>query len=311
MAEHIYTQCTVGGPVFVHVEDGVIKKVRPLVFNENDSPSWSIKAKNGQIFTPPRKALINHYVLTEKPRIYSENRIKYPYKRADFDPKGNRKPENRGKSGYQEISWDEALDILTDEIKRIQFNYGPGAIASTPSSHHNWGNIGYRHSTYFRFMNILGYTYVDHNPDSWEGWHWGAMHNWGFAWRLGIPEQPGRPPQLPELAAARLAPAARQEWGQALCGQRAEGSSANLDHERAHLWAEPEAGGSACGAHHDPYGERRLRLVHRPGELAGGRGEEATRGNLRLRWRASLGTQWARTGTQARFGPREEKAPSG
>ena len=38
-------------------------------------------------------------------------------------------------------------------------------------------------------MGILGATYVDHNPDSWEGWHWGAMHAWGYAWRLGIPEQ--------------------------------------------------------------------------------------------------------------------------
>jgi len=38
-------------------------------------------------------------------------------------------------------------------------------------------------------MNLVGYCYADHNPDSWEGWHWGAMHNWGFSWRLGIPEQ--------------------------------------------------------------------------------------------------------------------------
>ena len=38
-------------------------------------------------------------------------------------------------------------------------------------------------------MGILGATYVDHNPDSWEGWHWGAMHVWGYAWRLGIAEQ--------------------------------------------------------------------------------------------------------------------------
>ncbi|GAH88687.1 unnamed protein product, partial [marine sediment metagenome] len=35
----------------------------------------------------------------------------------------------------------------------------------------------------------VGYTYADHNPDSWEGWHWGGMHNWGFSSRLGIPDQ--------------------------------------------------------------------------------------------------------------------------
>ena len=36
---------------------------------------------------------------------------------------------------------------------------------------------------------MIGYTYADHNPDSWEGWHWGGMHQWGFSHRLGIPEQ--------------------------------------------------------------------------------------------------------------------------
>ena len=52
-----------------------------------------------------------------------------------------------------------------------------------------WGNVGYRHSAYYRFMNLVGFTYAEHNPDSWEGWHWGAMHMWGFSHRLGVPEQ--------------------------------------------------------------------------------------------------------------------------
>ena len=38
-------------------------------------------------------------------------------------------------------------------------------------------------------MNLVGFTYGEHNPDSWEGWHWGGMHMWGFSHRLGIPEQ--------------------------------------------------------------------------------------------------------------------------
>jgi molybdopterin guanine dinucleotide-containing S/N-oxide reductase-like protein len=186
--EKVFTNNTTGGPVFVYVKDGKITRIEPLTLSADDAASWVIKAR-GKSFSPSRVARVSPYTLAERSRIYGSSRILHPLKRVDFNPKGNRKPENRGKSGYKEISWDEALDILTDEIKRIQFQYGPGAIASTPSSHHNWGNIGYRHSTYFRFMSILGYTYVDHNPDSWEGWHWGAMHNWGFAWRLGIPEQ--------------------------------------------------------------------------------------------------------------------------
>ena len=30
-----------------------------------------------------------------------------------------------------------------------------------------------------------------HNPDSWEGWYWGAMHHWGQTMRLGSPETYG------------------------------------------------------------------------------------------------------------------------
>ena len=53
---------------------------------------------------------------------------------------------NRGESDYERISWDEAADIVTDEIKRIKREYGPAAIMSTPGSHHLWGHVGYRHS---------------------------------------------------------------------------------------------------------------------------------------------------------------------
>ena len=38
-------------------------------------------------------------------------------------------------------------------------------------------------------MNIIGRHLADHNPDSWEGWHWGGIHMWGFSWRLGNAEQ--------------------------------------------------------------------------------------------------------------------------
>jgi len=185
--EQVFTNCTTGGPVYVYVKDGKITRIEPLELGEDDA-TWVIEAR-GKKFSPENRARVSSYALAERSRIYGSSRILHPLKRVDFDPKGDRKPGNRGKSGYKEISWDEALDILCDEIKRIRFNYGPGAMLSTPSSHHNWGNVGYRHSTYFRFMNILGYTYADHNPDSWEGWHWGAMHNWGFSWRLGIPGQ--------------------------------------------------------------------------------------------------------------------------
>ena len=62
-------------------------------------------------------------------------------------------------------------------------------MLTSPGSHHLWGIHGYRTSAYYRFMDLVGFTYGEHNPDSWEGWHWGGMHMWGFSQRLGIPEQ--------------------------------------------------------------------------------------------------------------------------
>ena len=52
----------------------------------------------------------------------------YPLKRVDWDPNGERNPQNRGKSKYVRISWDEATDIIAAEIRRIEKEYGLGAI---------------------------------------------------------------------------------------------------------------------------------------------------------------------------------------
>ncbi|MEM2454889.1 MAG: molybdopterin-dependent oxidoreductase [Candidatus Bathyarchaeia archaeon] len=182
--EEVFTQCVVGGPVFVYVKNGRITRIRPLIFDETDPQPWEIEAR-GKIFSPPRMANIAPYVLTEKMRVYSDNRLRYPMKRVDFDPEGDRRPENRGKSGYERISWEEALDIVASEIQRIRKKYGPAAVAACTSSHHNWGLLTYKTGPFARFWNMLGYTAVFDNPDSWEGWHWGAIHTWGYYWSLG------------------------------------------------------------------------------------------------------------------------------
>jgi len=188
MSEQIFTNCTVGGPISVYVKDGKIVRVRPLVIDKDDLKPWTIEA-DGRKFYPPRKVTIAPYTITERQRVYSDDRIKYPLKRVDFDPNGDRHPETRGKSGYQRISWDEALDIVAGEMNRIRDTYGPSAILAMTSSHHNWGNVGYKLSTFMRFFNVLGFTSVFDNPDSWEGFHWGAVHTYGFYWNLGAPEQ--------------------------------------------------------------------------------------------------------------------------
>ena len=130
--ELAYTSCTVGGPVRVYVRDGKIARIEPLELNDSDSPSWVIEAR-GKKFSPPRTAMVSPYTLAERSRTYADSRILNPLKRVDFNPEGDRNTGNRGSSKYVKISWDEALDILVGEIKRINQTYGPGAILTTTS----------------------------------------------------------------------------------------------------------------------------------------------------------------------------------
>lgn len=186
--EQVFTNLTNGGPISVYVRDGKIVRIRPLQVSEEDYKPWTIEA-GGKSYSPPKALRLSPPAHAERNRLESENRILYPLKRVDFDPNGERNPQNRGKSGYVRISWDEALDIVSGEIKRLTDKYGGSAITGMTSSHHNWGVVGYKMGPFSRFMNMLNYTPVLDNPDSWEGWHWGATHMYGFQWRLGMPEQ--------------------------------------------------------------------------------------------------------------------------
>ena len=172
------------GPMFVYVKDGKIIRMTPIEFDSTDAPSFIIEAR-GKKFTPPRKSTMSPFGFAMKSTVYSPDRILYPMKRIDFDPNGKRNCENRGVSGYERISWDEALDIVANEIKRVKRDYGPGSILTSSPSHHTWGNLGYYLSAHRRFMNAIGTTQVVANPDSWEGWFWGATHHWGNSMRQG------------------------------------------------------------------------------------------------------------------------------
>ncbi len=185
-----YVSNTNGGPVFVHVKNGRILRITPIEFDTSDAPSWSIEAR-GRRFVPPRQTTVAPHTMCAKSTIYSTGRLLYPMKRVDFDPNGERNCGNRGISGYERISWDEALNIVASEIKRVKRDFGPGAIMGTHGSHHTWGNIGYYISAAYRFFNAIGTTKVVHNPDSWEGWYWGAMHHYGYSMRLGQVETYG------------------------------------------------------------------------------------------------------------------------
>jgi len=179
-----YCTMTNGGPLFVYVKEEKIVRTTPIVFDNNDAKSYSIQA-HGKTFKPPRQTSLSPHGMNWKSMVYAPNRLLTPMKRVDFDPNGERNISNRGISGYEPIGWDEAFNLVASEIKRMKRDYGQGAIAHSNGSHHTWGNIGYYLSAKMRFMNAIGTTEVHHNPDSWEGWYWGAVHHWGGSLRVG------------------------------------------------------------------------------------------------------------------------------
>ena len=126
MSDQVFTNCTVGGPISVYVRDGKIVRIRPLVVDEKDLKPWTVTDDQGRKYSPPQKTTLQPFTLTERTRVYADDRIKYPMKRVDFNPGGERHTETRGKSGYVRISWDEALDIVAGEIKQDQRNLWAG-----------------------------------------------------------------------------------------------------------------------------------------------------------------------------------------
>ena len=170
-------------PCAVDVKDGKVVRIRPMHWGEKyDFQSfnpWKIE-RNGKTFEPLHKSVPAPWSLAYKKRTYSPNRVKYPLKRVDWDPKGERNTQNRGKSKFVRISWDEATDIIADEIRRIHKEYGPLGILVQGDGHGECKMLHAPHGcSTLLFDKMGGFTQQVRNPDSWEGWYWGAKHVWG------------------------------------------------------------------------------------------------------------------------------------
>jgi anaerobic selenocysteine-containing dehydrogenase len=187
-----------GGPMGsdaaeVYVMNGRIIRITPLHYDSEYDPKdfnpWKVEVA-GKVFEPPLKSLLYPICAAYKQRAYSPNRVKYPLKRVDFDPKAppnRRNQQNRGKSGFVRITWDEALDILTSELKRIKETYGPYAILNQADFHGEAKTVHGRPGATTTLLQLLGgCTYQARNPDSWEGFYWGGKHVWGMDENVGL-----------------------------------------------------------------------------------------------------------------------------
>ena len=172
-------------PGRVDVKDGKIVRIRPLHYSERYTREelnyYEIK-KGEKTFDQGFKTLLSPMALGYKKRVYSKNRVLYPLKRVDWDPEGERNPQNRGNSKYERISWDEAIEIIASEIKRVTDTYGSNSILCQGDGHGEDKVAQGTHGCNISLFYLLGGSTVQaRQPDSWEGWYWGATLVWGMS----------------------------------------------------------------------------------------------------------------------------------
>ncbi len=89
--------------------------------------------------------------------VYSPSRIMYPMVRRAWLEKGpGAAPEDRGKGDFVRVSWDQALNLVAREIRRVQTDFGPWAVFAGT---YGWRSVGRVHNCQpwlRRMMNLAG-----------------------------------------------------------------------------------------------------------------------------------------------------------
>lgn len=88
--------------------------------------------------------------LSSLQRIYDPRRLHYPMKRVG----------KRGEGKWQRISWDEAIDMITDNWKKNIEEYGPESIVFHMGSGRLTSYHGAAHGAMKRLSNLMGVTQV-------------------------------------------------------------------------------------------------------------------------------------------------------
>ena len=174
----------------VDVKDGKILRIRPARYYEQytkeEVKPWVMHAR-GKTFEPSEKSLIPPLSLAYKKRVYSPARIRYPMKRVDFDPTA---PRLHGPSGATSRTGASASTCASPGTRRStssparccasRRSTGPRAILYQSDQHGENKVVHGPHGCGRKLLRLFGgYTLQVRQPDSWEGWWWGAKHVWG------------------------------------------------------------------------------------------------------------------------------------
>jgi len=98
--------------------------------------------------------------------VYSPTRIRYPMvRRAYLEHGPGTDPDGRGDGDYVRVSWDQALNLVVAELKRVAQNYGPTA---TFAGSYGWMSPGKLHNCQAllrRMLNLNGGGFVNSSGD--------------------------------------------------------------------------------------------------------------------------------------------------
>ncbi|KTE92413.1 dehydrogenase [Desulfitobacterium hafniense] len=112
-----------------------------------------VKTSAGELPDPEYNNRICLKGLSHVQRIYHPERLKYPMKRVG----------ERGAGQWERISWDEAINTITDKWKDLWSKYDKTAVAVWNSSG-NFASIN-GNGGYGRFKNLLGATQISGASD--------------------------------------------------------------------------------------------------------------------------------------------------
>lgn len=124
----------------LHVKDGVITRV------ETDDGKEE----------PQLRACLRGRAYRQ--RVYAPDRLKYPMKRVGA----------RGKGIFERISWDEALDTVASELKRVKETYGSAAIIHWASAA-SMGLVHCLNTRIARLLCMMGGCTMSWGVHSYEG----------------------------------------------------------------------------------------------------------------------------------------------
>ena len=126
-------------PLRLHVKDGVITRI------EGDDTAGTEE----QLRACLRGRAYRHW-------IYHPDRLMHPMKRVG----------ERGEGKFERISWDEALDTIARELRRVKETYGNASIFGGP------GGLG-------PLLSMFGGYTTDYGNVSSEGAVWAVMASYG------------------------------------------------------------------------------------------------------------------------------------